>query len=59
MDDPQGVVRTALIDLTQVQFATLRDCDWRFLALSTERLLQQIMRPRVNFGGGSPPARVD
>ncbi|WP_162907849.1 hypothetical protein [Allorhizocola rhizosphaerae] len=58
MDHPPGVIKTVLIDLTNVHIATLRHCDEAVLELSTRHLLHQIERHRANIGSG-PPGRVD
>lgn len=59
MDHPSEEVRTALIDLTETSFESVRAFDRNLLAPSLDRLLRQIERPRVNIGGSGPPGRVD
>jgi len=59
MDDPPHIIRTALIDLTDVHFAALRDWDEAVLEPGTRRLLAQIEQVRTNIGGTGPPGRVD
>jgi hypothetical protein len=48
-----------LVDLRQITLDELRTAASAQLATSTERILAQIERPRVNLGGAGPPGRAD
>jgi len=49
-----------LIDLTVCSLREIWSLDIRFVAVSLDRLLRQVNRPRGNFaGGGGEPDRID
>jgi hypothetical protein len=48
-----------LVDLSNVSLAELRKTVSRSLDESTERVLRQAERPRMNLGGAGPPGRAD
>ena len=48
-----------LLDLSGCSLEELRSKDRDLLARSADRVLQQVRRPRGNYGGSGPPGRVD
>jgi hypothetical protein len=54
-----GDLESDLIDLAGCSLADLRVQDDEALASSLDQLLQQVDRPRGNFGGSDPPGRAD
>jgi hypothetical protein len=54
-------MRSELVDLSDVPLSALRSQDSDIYARSLNRLLRQVERPRVNFGGDDTggPKRAD
>ncbi|WP_406489676.1 hypothetical protein [Streptomyces phaeochromogenes] len=48
-----------LVDLSETPLSALRAQSPDAYALSLDRLLRQVARPRVNFAGGEKPGRAD
>ena len=55
----RGEFTTEMLDLSDCslhELLTIRDDD---LAITVERVLRQVERPRANLGGSGPPGRAD